>query len=459
MAYNSKHKEYLVVWHNEWGGGYRDIYAQRVTATGELKSWFAVSAGANSRAQPSVAYDPQSDRYLVTWVYDVFGNGSDWDVWGRFIPWNGPDSSLTEFVIRNWGTTQWNPDVAYAAAQKEFLVVWTNINTSVSVPAYISGRRIFAGGGFPDTKGFTIASDTARPRLRPDITYNLARNEYLVAFDDDIDIFAARIAGNGALIAGGEFKVAAWPDAENRPAAAACAAADQYLVTWQSSTVNKHDIYGYLLSGAGAPQKVINIQGASLEETSPEVICDPTGQNYLVIWQQEYGLGASTVGWATRRIHPDGQMDGVWGYMGPGDLALPILAAGDVNLLAVWEQKRRKRRVSGYLRLLDPYGTAVCAGADQVGYAVTRQCRRLRLDSARTLGAQAARSVQWAGQRWRDNAKLPAHCDRISCNSVPCILRYAELPSNIMGIESIHTRVMSEHVAAMKGCMRPGRCG
>ncbi len=340
VAYNSKHKEYLVVWHNEWGGGYRDIYAQRVTATGELKSWFAVSAGANSRAQPSVAYDPQSDRYLVTWVYDVFGNGSDWDVWGRFIPWNGPDSSLTEFVICNWGTTQWNPDVAYAAAQKEFLVVWTNINTSVSVPAYISGRRIFAGGGFPDTKGFTIASDTARPRLRPDITYNLARNEYLVAFDDDIDIFAARIAGNGALIAGGEFKVAAWPDAENRPAAAACAAADQYLVTWQSSTVNKHDIYGYLLSGAGATQKVIHIQGTTLEETSPEVICDPTGRNYLAIWQQEYGLGASTVGWATRRIHPDGQMDGVWGYMGPGDLALPILAAGDVNLLAVWEQKR-----------------------------------------------------------------------------------------------------------------------
>jgi hypothetical protein len=38
VAYNSKDKEYLVLWHNEWGGGGTDIYAQRVTEAGELKS-------------------------------------------------------------------------------------------------------------------------------------------------------------------------------------------------------------------------------------------------------------------------------------------------------------------------------------------------------------------------------------------------------------------------------------
>jgi hypothetical protein len=36
VAYNWKHDEYLVVWHNQWGGN-RDIYAQRIT--GRVCRW------------------------------------------------------------------------------------------------------------------------------------------------------------------------------------------------------------------------------------------------------------------------------------------------------------------------------------------------------------------------------------------------------------------------------------
>ena len=44
VAYNPLHKEYLVVWHNNWGGG-RDIYAQRINSRGELLSWFSIFRG------------------------------------------------------------------------------------------------------------------------------------------------------------------------------------------------------------------------------------------------------------------------------------------------------------------------------------------------------------------------------------------------------------------------------
>jgi hypothetical protein len=336
-AYNAKHDEYLVVWHNDWGGGYRDIYAQRVTARGELKSWFAVSAGVNSRAQPSVAYDPVRDRYLVAWIYDVFGDGSDWDVYGRFIPWNGPDSTLGEFVICDWASSQWNPDVVYANTQDEFLVVWTN--TPTGQPAYISARRIFAAGGFPDNKGFTVASHATEPRVRPDVAYNAARNEYLAAYDNNGDIYGARISATGSLLAGGEFPIAGWPDMENSPAVAACAGADQYLVVWQSLTPDKHEIYGRFLTGAGVPQTVIHLQQTPNEEEKPEVVCDPSGRNYLVIWQQEYGSGG-TKGMAVRPVHTNGSMGGIWGSMGATDLDDPVVAAGGVNMLAVWEQQR-----------------------------------------------------------------------------------------------------------------------
>jgi len=88
VAYNSKHQEYLVVWSTTWTIGTRDIRAQRVSAQGKLLgSEFTVNENATKdSAQPSVAYDPVNDRYLVTFIFDASGSGTDWDLWGRLIP-------------------------------------------------------------------------------------------------------------------------------------------------------------------------------------------------------------------------------------------------------------------------------------------------------------------------------------------------------------------------------------
>ncbi len=69
-------------------------------------------------------------------------------------------------------------------------------------------------------------------------------------------------------------------------------------------------------------------------------MCDATGRNYLVVWEQEVGLSGASQGWGVRRVHPDGAMEGVWGWVGDADLSSPSLAAGKVNSLVMWEQKR-----------------------------------------------------------------------------------------------------------------------
>lgn len=69
-------------------------------------------------------------------------------------------------------------------------------------------------------------------------------------------------------------------------------------------------------------------------------MCDPTRRNYLAVWQQEVGLGGVTQGWAVRRVHANGDMEGIWGFIGTADLSGPALAAGEVNSLAMWEQQR-----------------------------------------------------------------------------------------------------------------------
>ncbi len=116
IAYNSVHNEYLVVWHTEWVIGTHDIRAQRVSPTGQLlgDEMLIFANDTRDAAQPSVAYDPVYDRYLVTFIYDYFGSGSDWDLYGRFIPWNGPSPFVHAFPLIEWPSSQMYPKVVYA---------------------------------------------------------------------------------------------------------------------------------------------------------------------------------------------------------------------------------------------------------------------------------------------------------------------------------------------------------
>ena len=94
-AYNSVRDEYLVVWHDSPPAQARSIKARRYTAAGSFLAEYVIAfedSPLRDNAQPSVAYDPVNDRYLVVWVRDVFGDGSDWDVYGRIVPW----------TVRSW---------------------------------------------------------------------------------------------------------------------------------------------------------------------------------------------------------------------------------------------------------------------------------------------------------------------------------------------------------------------
>jgi hypothetical protein len=351
IAYNSKHNEYLVVWENDWGGGYHDIYAQRISGSGQLLSWFALTT-VHSQTNPAVAYDPVNDRYLVVWAYDSYGDGSNWDVYGRFVPWNGPPNPA-DFPICTWPSNQGHPAVAYGRAQQEFLVVWKSEATGV--PGYISARRVFAAGGFPPGDGFTISSGT-QIRDFPDVAYNLARNEYLVTWDlelsaSNIDIWGMRLRGDGVPLTGGsptvtgEFAIAGWPSFEAAPAVAACAAADQYLVAWQSDQgpyENNYAIYARYLNGDAVPGHVYEIDDTTSPELNVDVDCNLAGDRYLLAWQtryanpQHYGIWARTA-WPNESLPPQ------FAVKLPGtatDREYPAVAGGRTGYLVAWEHQR-----------------------------------------------------------------------------------------------------------------------
>lgn len=347
VAYNWQHDEYLVVWQNTWGGN-SNIYAQRITGQGELESWFTVAPTAplnpypNDRVQPSVAYDPVNDRYLVVWAYDTSGNGSNWDIHGIFVNWDGPIQGLHQFNISDWSTQQWAPKVAYGRAQEEFMIVWWTDHPSV--PGYISGRRMTSADGTFPTSGsdFTI-SDSSEVRGNPEIAYNLARNEYLVVYDNTQDVFAVRYTGTGLPLAGGEFGIATWPGAETQPSVAACPETDQYLVAWQN---NEPDIYARFIGGAGALDGgPLHLFYTSIDEILPQVACNSTGSQFLVVWQNQYSSNTGPYGIRGQFVNNDQTLGSDFEIMAPtsgitAEFTNPVITGGKVNYLTVWEHDR-----------------------------------------------------------------------------------------------------------------------
>ncbi len=344
VAYNWKHHEYLVVWHTKWTIGTRDIRAARISDRGQVLGAFTVYEHATKdSAQPTVVYDPVNDRYLVAWVFDASGNGSDWDLYGRLVPWDGPIASLNEFVICNWGTHQWNPTVAYGRAVEEFLVVWANEYQAGTLPVYVSGRRVKAAdGSFPGGSSDLTINHATENRVNPDVTYNLARNEYLMVYDNAVNIFGIRLTGNLGHNFGGEFSIAGWPATEIHPAVAACEGADQYLVAWQSNQDAGNDaIYARFVGGDGAPGSVHLIDDTTSPEQEADVACNLSGTQYLVTWQTRYTNLKYGI-WG-RVVQPDATLEPGFVIVQPGsatDRTNPISAGGHTNYLVVWEHDR-----------------------------------------------------------------------------------------------------------------------
>ncbi|MBU0512628.1 MAG: hypothetical protein KJ638_13140, partial [Chloroflexi bacterium] len=363
VAYNSNHDEYLVIWYNMWGVN-RDIYAQRITGQGELLSWFAVGPTAplnpypNDRIAPSVAYDPVNDRYLVVWAYDTPGDGSNWDIHGVFVNWDGPIQGLHQLNISDWPTQQWTPKVAYARAEEEFMIVWWTDHPSV--PGYISGRRMTASDGtFPSSGSDFTISHPSEVRVNPEISYNLARNEYLVVYDNMQDVFGTRFTGTGIPLAGGEFGIAGWPGAETQPSVAACRETDQYLVAWQN---DQPDIYARFIKGDGSLDGgPLNLESTSVAEIQSQVACNSAGNQFLVVWQQQFSSATGPYGIWGQFVNTDKTLGADFGIMTPtsgvtAEFTTPVVAGGNVNYLTVWEHDRAGTAFQDiHGRLITPY--------------------------------------------------------------------------------------------------------
>jgi hypothetical protein len=305
VAYNWRHDQYLVVWHNEWPDGHRDVYARRVSAGGELLSWFSVSAGPNDRAQPAVAYNATEDEYLVVWMYNVSGDKSTYEIWGRTIAWDGSYQN-PEFQIITWpNRTFYTPRVAWNNLADEYMVVWNAFDATTFLPTDVAHAILYPDG---TARYGAIISTTDSPH-QVDVTYNVAADEYLAVWRQmptvaNGDVVAARIGSSSGQVVNppGVIPVGAAPEDERSPAVTTNEQ-DRYVVAWEYAFPGpccdwdilgqQLDVQGTLVSGQ------IYVANTIDDEQEPAVAARPGPvHDYLFTWQRDTTAGMQI--WAER---------------------------------------------------------------------------------------------------------------------------------------------------------------
>lgn len=152
-----------------------------MSATGQILSWFAISAGSHDRVQPSVAYNAINDEYLVVWMHNPSGDNSTYEIWGRLVAWNG-SSMGPEFLIIQWANRSfWTPRVVWNSVRNEYLVIWNALDTTTSLATDVAGYRVSADGAVIDPGFPIIITDVNEPH-QADVVYNLAADGYLVVW-------------------------------------------------------------------------------------------------------------------------------------------------------------------------------------------------------------------------------------------------------------------------------------
>jgi hypothetical protein len=285
VAYNTVHDEYLVVWYTQQDEYTWDIWARRVHRNGTLDSWFNVDTWeAGKLFEPAVAYSPIHDEYLIVYTYQY--TTTDYDIFARRINWDSPGASSRITVDADFDMQQ-HPSVAYNSQTDEYLVVYEDETTPPFTQ--VLARRVDASAGTVDPSPVTIATGASQYRVTPAVAYNPERNNYLAVYsyqNPSISrcYIACKTASADLTAFSPEFQVGADVGCGYDPAVAT--GPDEYLVVWHTLD----EVYGRRVAYDGMPQ---GAPGGFILATTSETmyylrnpdVSYGAGFGYLAVWE------------------------------------------------------------------------------------------------------------------------------------------------------------------------------
>jgi len=187
VAFNSKHNEYLVVYDVQPPGQPKQVFARRVTGSGlGALDAFAIGDASGDNFDPSVAYDPVNDRYLIVWSANFNGEFPKYDIYGRVVTWDG----LTLYnpkKIYTWAERSFvHSQVVYDSVQKDYLVAWTALVFPQATISDVAIVRVTANGDWENNNNpmVQLMATTGNPD-EVDLAYQPANDQVLAAWSED----------------------------------------------------------------------------------------------------------------------------------------------------------------------------------------------------------------------------------------------------------------------------------
>ncbi|MGC9357488.1 MAG: hypothetical protein ACP5GX_06475, partial [Anaerolineae bacterium] len=357
VAYNSTDTEYLVVWHDQRAGNF-DIYAQRVDLDGSaLSPGFAICTGANAQLYPDVAYNLDTNQYLVVWE----DRRTDADIYGQRVNADGSLDGAEIPIAGAGGTARRRPKVAFNPISGEYLVAYVYEVENNNIQA----RRVPATGN-PDTAVINIATGTTDQNY-PDVacrTMEPGGGGYLVVWRDtegaQRDIKGQRLGQTGGLLEG-TLDICIEGSSQWSPAVAYNPDNDRYLVIWpddRDDATQGRNIYGRQVGGAGLLYDEFVISTASGNQAPAAVTYGSGSESYVVVWEDTRNTTTDLYG---QRVSGNGDLEITEAdtndllYSGSGEQQAPALAwAGDEEQgLLTWEDGRNGTSYDIYGLLLE----------------------------------------------------------------------------------------------------------
>ncbi len=282
VAYNSRSREFLVVWEQHINGGEVAIYGRRVGVDGKtIGPAFPVQhIPVVQFYRPAVAYSPKQDSYLVAMHLKV--TADDYDVWAVPVSGDGTPGSL--FPIDVDYDRDWYPAIAYNDQVDEFLVVLEKYVSTTRRD--IEAHRIRASD-WTEPSWRNIAGAANQARRLPDVAYNAARNEYLIGYILNSPATAggdlvARIANSNLGTLGSEMSITPLGSSPSQDGIALAAGPDEYLCVFdEDHGASGRQVWGRRIHGNGTMDSFINFNATGVSRLEADVAYGEGG-HYLV---------------------------------------------------------------------------------------------------------------------------------------------------------------------------------
>lgn len=276
---------YLAVWQDSRGPDNIDIFACRISPTGQVLDvlGITVSDATGDQTDPAVVWD--GTQYLVVWADRREANQH---IYGARVRPNGEVIDKQGILISGSSGSQAYAKVASDGAGS--LVVWQD---SSGTSPDIRGRRVYGDGQLSSTYGISTRLDNEET---PDIAWN-GTNFFVVWCDyrnsatTDADIYGCRVAKTGVRMAG-DYLISCTSGGTTGAANAQrfpriCSYGTACFVVWQDqrNSTTVADVYGSRVTSGGTVQDKGGKLIATVANSQETPAIGYNGTRMLVTWR------------------------------------------------------------------------------------------------------------------------------------------------------------------------------